>query len=155
MRLLLESVLGWFDEHPGRLYVVGTLLPLVAFALLLMAGGVRSLCRPFRERGGFAGRLYWMFGGDTPLKSGAYRATAAMALAAVFGIVGLATFLNDPSAGDARARALERARRLDSPRSRSAPSPPPVWAEQHASGQHAEAAEDRRSRSNSGTRSTT
>ena len=131
MRLLLESALGWFAEHPGRLYVVGALLPLVAFAQLLMAGGVRSLCRPFRERGGFAGRLYWMFGGDTPLKSGAYRATVAMALAAVFGIIGLANVLNDPTTGEQRAARWServdwlRLGPLDS-------APPPVWAEQRA-----------------------
>ena len=131
MRPLLESVSGWFDDHPGRLYVVGTLLPLVAFAQLLAAGGVRSLCRPFRERGGIAGRLYWMFGGDTPLKSGAYRATVVMAVAAAFGIAGLVTFLNDPSTGEQRAARWSE--RVDWIRLGPAlSSPPPVWAEERA-----------------------
>ena len=67
-------MLDWFQAVPGRRYVVGTLLPLAAFVLLLVAGGIRALCRPFREHGGFASKLYWALGGDTPLKTGAYLA---------------------------------------------------------------------------------
>ena len=92
----LELTHPMFDAAPGRLYVVATLLPLGAFALLLVAGGVRSVCRPFRRAGGFAGNLYWVCGGDRPLKTGAYLATGCMALAAVLGVVGLVWFLNDP-----------------------------------------------------------
>ena len=96
-------MLDWFQTVPGRLYVVGTLLPLAAFALLLVGGGLRALCRPFRRAGGFTSSLYWVCGGDTPLKTGAYLATACMVCAAAIGVGGLVMFLNDASVGDARA----------------------------------------------------
>lgn len=123
-------MLDWFHAVPGRLYLVGTLLPLTAFVLLLVAGAVRALCRPFRDQGGPAAKLYWLYGGDTPLKTGAYLATLFMAGSAVFGIVGLANVLTDPSVGEQRAaRWSERADwvRLG-PRDSS---PPQVWTQQH------------------------
>jgi NADH-quinone oxidoreductase subunit L len=86
-------------EAPGRLYVAATLLPLAAFALLLAGGGVRAACRPFRRDGGFAGTLYWVCGGDKPLKTGAYLATAGMAAAAALAVLGLVWFLDDPTPG--------------------------------------------------------
>ena len=85
----------WFETNPGRLYVAATLLPLAAFALLLLAGGVRSLCRPYRQSPGTASSLYWLFGGDRPLKSGAYLATGCMAAAAALAVTGLVLFLSD------------------------------------------------------------
>src|SRR5262245_36158867 len=96
-------MLSWFESAPGRLYVVATLLPLAAFAVLLVGGAVRALCRPFRNSGGFAETLYWVCGGDKPLKTGAYFATTFMALAAVLGVIGLARYLSDPSEGALRA----------------------------------------------------
>jgi NADH-quinone oxidoreductase subunit L len=88
-----------FEANPGRLYVVATLLPLGAFVLLLIGGGVRSFCRPFRRAGGFAGSLYWICGGDKPLKTGAYLATACMAAAACLGVSGLVLLLNSTPEG--------------------------------------------------------
>src|SRR5205823_14035236 len=99
----LVQVLDSFQAYPGRLYVVATLLPLAAFALLLVAGGIRAICRPFREQGGFASSVYWAFGGDTPLKTGAYFATAFMAGSAVLGVIGLANVLNDHTTGEPHA----------------------------------------------------
>ena len=91
-------MLSWFDI-PGRFYVAATLLPLAAFAILLVAGAMRAACRPYRRQGSFAGNLYWVCGGDKPLKTGATLATLSMAAAAVLAIVGLVKFLNDPSEG--------------------------------------------------------
>ncbi len=88
-------MLNWFEAVPGRLYVVATLLPLAAFALLLLAGLVRNLCRPYRQVGGFASSVYWLFGGDKPLTAGAYLATGCMAAAAALAVVGLVWFLSD------------------------------------------------------------
>jgi len=88
-----------FDLHPGRLYVAATLLPLAAFALLLLAGGLRALCRPSRQSPGLASSLYWLCGGDRPLKSGAYFATICMAGAAALAIGGLVHFLKDAREG--------------------------------------------------------
>lgn len=51
------------------------------------------MCRPFRKEGGFAGSLYWICGGDKPLKAGAYIATICMAMAAVLAVNGLFVFL--------------------------------------------------------------
>jgi NADH-quinone oxidoreductase subunit L len=100
-------------EVPGRLYVVATLLPLAGFALLLLAGTVRNLCRPFRQVGGFGSSVYWLLGGDRPLKTGAYFVTGLMAVAAALGVLGLVWFLNDAanaelSAGQRAARWAER-----------------------------------------------
>ncbi|WP_320686600.1 NADH-quinone oxidoreductase subunit L [Gemmata algarum] len=124
-------MLDWFQVVPGRLYVVATLLPLAAFALLLVTGALRALCRPFRDQSGFAGRLYWLYGGDTPLKTGAHLATLFIAGSAALAIVGLVNVLTDSSVGDQRAARWSertdwlRLGPLDS-------SPPPVWARQHA-----------------------
>ena len=89
----------WLEAVPGRLYVVATLLPLAAFAALALAGLVRGLCRPARDEGGTAARLYRLLGGDRPLRAGAYLATACMAAAAVLAVVGLVWFLADAERG--------------------------------------------------------
>jgi NADH-quinone oxidoreductase subunit L len=104
-------MLNWFESAPGRLYVVATLLPLAAFAALLVGGSVRAACRPYRRRGGFLGNLYWVCGGDKPLKTGAYLATACMAAAAVLGVVGLAWHLDAPA--DRTGEAAKWAERAD------------------------------------------
>ncbi|MBM3982087.1 MAG: NADH-quinone oxidoreductase subunit L [Planctomycetes bacterium] len=122
-------MLDWFSSTPGRLYVVGTLLPLAAFALLLTAGGLRALCRPFRKQGGFAAKVYWTLGGDTPGRGGAYLATASMAAAAVLGAIGLVLVLGDHTTGAERtARWGERADWLRIGSLDSAA--PPVWEKQ-------------------------
>ena len=118
-------------DTPGRLYVVATVLPLAAFVLLLVGGGVRAACRPFRRQGGFCGNLYWVCGGDQPLKTGAYLATAFMALAAALAVLGLVEFLTDTSEGPLRSsRWSERADWV-----RLGPldtAPPPEWEKQRA-----------------------
>jgi NADH-quinone oxidoreductase subunit L len=99
-----------FAAVPGRLYVVATLLPLAAFALLLVAGGVRNLYRPYRHGRGTAASVYWLLGGDKPLKTGGIFATLMMAVAAVLAVTGLVLFLTDTSTGEHRAaRWAERA----------------------------------------------
>jgi NADH-quinone oxidoreductase subunit L len=124
-------MLDWFQVVPGRLYVVGTLLPLAAFALLLWAGGLRALCRPFREAGGLAGNLYRALGGDSPLKAGAYLATLSMAGAATLGVIGLANFLTDHTTG--AQHAARWGERVDWLRLGPLVSTaPPVWQKQHA-----------------------
>jgi NADH-quinone oxidoreductase subunit L len=81
-----------FHRHPGHLYVVATLLPLVSFVLLLLAGGVRSYLRRYREAGGPGEAAYRLFGGDAPGRTGGYVATAAIGLAflcTLFGFIQL------------------------------------------------------------------
>ncbi|HUR55462.1 MAG TPA: proton-conducting transporter membrane subunit, partial [Gemmataceae bacterium] len=80
-------------DTPGRLYVVATLLPLAAFVVLLVAGGLRALCRGATS--GIGAKVFKLLGGDQPLKSGAYFATAVMAASAVISVYGLVLFLGD------------------------------------------------------------
>src|SRR5437762_11761120 len=88
-------MVGWLLATPGRLYVVATLLPLAAFAILLVAGCLRGVCRPYRETNPLARFVYFFLGGHRPLRSGAYLATAAIAASAVLAIFGLIRFLED------------------------------------------------------------
>jgi NADH-quinone oxidoreductase subunit L len=117
-------------EVPGRLYVLATLLPLGAFFLLLVVGAVRAFCRPYRRDGGFLGSLYWVCGGDKPLKTGAYFATACMAAAAVLGVLGLVQYLGDASEGSVHASRWAEQRdwvRIGSPE-----DPVPHWEKERA-----------------------
>ena len=61
-----------FVEHPGRAYLVATLLPLVPVILLLIAATVRNMARSRSHTDGFGSRVYWLLGGDQPLKTGGY-----------------------------------------------------------------------------------
>lgn len=88
-------MVSWLLATPGRLYVVATLLPLAAFVLLLLAGLLRGVVRPYRDENPFARFVYFFLGGNRPLRSGAYLATAAIAASAVLAIIGLIRFLDD------------------------------------------------------------
>ncbi len=59
-----------FAEHPGRAYLVATLLPLVPVLLLLFAATIRNMARSRSGTDSVASRVYWLFGGDQPLKTG-------------------------------------------------------------------------------------
>lgn len=106
-------MLDWLETNPGRLYVVATLLPLASFALLLLCGGVRGLCRPFRQKPGLASSVYWLCGGDRPLRSGAYFATGMMAVAAVIAVAGLVMFLKADKSLDSHHADSKWAERMD------------------------------------------
>jgi NADH-quinone oxidoreductase subunit L len=97
-------------EHPGRLYVIATLLPLASFVILLLVGALRNAARPYRSSG-FGATLYWLFGGDKPVRVGAYVATGAIALSFILSATGLVWFLKDFGVGhqheEARATAPE------------------------------------------------
>src|SRR4051812_17959883 len=78
----------------GFIYVVATLIPLAAFVVILLAGGLKNLGRTYRDTG-WGSSLYWLLGGDQVGRGGAYLATAAIAGSAVLGIIGLANFLRE------------------------------------------------------------
>ncbi len=61
-----------FAEHPGRAYLVATLLPLVPVIMLLFAATIRNMARSRSHTDSLASRIYWLFGGDQPLKTGGY-----------------------------------------------------------------------------------
>ncbi len=67
-----------FSAHPGRAFVAATLLPLLPVVLLLIAGTVRNLTRARRSAGGWKASVYWLLGGDQPLKFGGYLGVAAI-----------------------------------------------------------------------------
>src|SRR5215204_6420621 len=88
-------MLDLFPDNPGRLFVAATLLPLVPVVGLLIAATVRNLARPVGRSGGRASSVYWLLGGDHPLKTGGYAALAAMVLAAVLAVTGLTKYLEE------------------------------------------------------------
>ncbi len=83
-----------FSDNPGLLYVAATLIPLASFLAILTVGGVKNLARTYRETG-WGSSVYWLLGGDTPGKAGAYLATGAIALSCVLSLIGLVRFLGE------------------------------------------------------------
>jgi NADH-quinone oxidoreductase subunit L len=83
--------LEYFGEHPGALFVVATLLPLVSFVLILLASAAWCAVRPFRDTP--AGEaLFNLLGGEARGRTAAYVATAAIGLAFVLSFVGFVRF---------------------------------------------------------------
>src|SRR5262245_27814414 len=99
-------MLDWLSDRPGRLFAVAGLLPLAAFALLAVAGLLRAAARPYRA-GGVGSFVYWLLGGDRPLKSGAHFATGAMAVSAVLSVAALAWLLSDAGEDERRPALME------------------------------------------------
>ena len=91
-------MLDLFPDNPGRLFAVATLLPLLPVVGILIASTVRNLVRPVGRSGGKASSVYWLLGGDQPLKTGGYAALAAMVVAAVLAITGLTKYLEEAEA---------------------------------------------------------
>ncbi len=88
--------------HPGLLYVAATLLPLVSFFLLLLAGAVRTAVRPVRDTG-LGSSIFQMLGGDTPSRAGAYVATGAIGGAFLLSLIGFVLFVQDQAHGHGQA----------------------------------------------------
>jgi NADH-quinone oxidoreductase subunit L len=104
-------MVSWLLATPGRLYVVATLLPAAACALLLLGGFFRAAYRPYRDRSRVVRFLYFFHGGDIPLRAGAYLATSAIAISAVLAVFGLVRYLADYHAltpGEVEQRWAER-----------------------------------------------
>jgi NADH-quinone oxidoreductase subunit L len=88
-------MISWFLETPGRIYVLATLLPLATFVLLIVGGAIRALVRPYRNTHQSAQFIFFLFGGDRPLKVGANLATVTIGLAAILSFIGLRQYLAD------------------------------------------------------------
>src|SRR5947209_843333 len=83
-----------FDNQPGQLFVVATLLPAASFLFLLICFAIRSALRSSKE--GTAGAaIYQALGGDVPPKWHAWVATAAIGLACVCSVTGFVWYLQD------------------------------------------------------------
>ena len=88
-------MVSWLLATPGRVYLVATFLPLIAFVFLLIGGGIRAVCRPYRDQNPFARFGYFFLGGHKPLKVGAAFATLTIAIAAGLAVFNLVKFLGE------------------------------------------------------------
>src|SRR5947209_8166883 len=96
-----------FEQQPGLLYVVATLLPLASFVLLLLVGAVRNFVRKSPE-GSSGAAVYNALGGDTATRGGAYVATGAIFLSFVLCLVGGILFLTSYEPYHSRHAALHK-----------------------------------------------
>jgi NADH-quinone oxidoreductase subunit L len=84
-----------FQEHPGNLYVLATLLPAASFLLILLGKALRTALWSSRDSGGLGEHLYRVLGGDKPSPVAAYLATAAIAGAFALSLAGFILFAQD------------------------------------------------------------
>jgi NADH-quinone oxidoreductase subunit L len=84
-----------FHEHPGLLFVVATLLPMVSFVLLLLAGAKRCFLRPHAKTNPAAKILFDLLGGEVTGRGPAYVALGAIGLAFFFSLAGFVHYLDE------------------------------------------------------------
>src|SRR5438128_156991 len=84
------------EHHPGLWFVAATLLPILAVALMLLAGFFRNALRSAKNSPGLGAELFQLLGGEVTGKGPAYVATAAIGLAFVCSLVGSIIFFVDP-----------------------------------------------------------
>ena len=82
-------------DHPGLLFVAATLLPMAAFLVLLLAGGLRWFLWSRCKEGGVGDQVFQMLGGSVTGRGPAWVATAAIGLACVCCVFGLVLFLSE------------------------------------------------------------
>jgi NADH-quinone oxidoreductase subunit L len=89
------------NDAPGRIYVAATLLPMLAFAILITAGMLRRLCG--RNEPGWLDRL------------AGYLSVGCMAAATCLAVIGLSWYLQDTETYTGRPASLEKrwAERVD------------------------------------------
>lgn len=98
---------NWFPDHPGRLFLIGTLLPLAVVALLLFFGLVRFWSRSLAKTSSLAALGYRLCGGDRPARFGAYLSVLAIGASAVLCVSGLFQFLGEQEKQELSAKAFE------------------------------------------------
>ena len=87
-----------FAEHPGRAYLVATLLPLVPVLLLLVSATIRNMARTRSRTDSVASRVYWLLGGDQPLKTGGYLSLAFLLASCALSVWGLLRYFEESHA---------------------------------------------------------
>jgi len=118
-----------FQEHPGHLYVLATLLPMAAFLVILLGKALRTALWSARESAGPVEALYRMLGGDQPSPVAAYLATAAIAGAFALSLAGFILFSQDHAEHGAHAAAAqEHADEAKEEENDKAAHPPSRWA---------------------------
>ena len=73
-------MLSVFGERPGLLFVAATLLPLAAFVILLVAGGLRNALRTYKHSNR-AATLFNLLGGEVTGRGPAYVGLGAIVIA--------------------------------------------------------------------------
>src|SRR6476660_6641318 len=96
-----------FGEKPGLLFVWATLLPLFAFTLLLVLGGLRNFLRPYREQPAWAG-LYRFLEHDVAGRGGFYVGFVGIVLAFLCSFSGFCLYLGEHHALDDRTSDLRK-----------------------------------------------
>jgi NADH-quinone oxidoreductase subunit L len=90
------DLLELLKEHPGWLFVLATLTPLLSFVLILLTSAMWCATRPFRNTPAGAA-LFNLFGGEERGRTPAFVATGAIALAFVFSLIGFIAFTSQQS----------------------------------------------------------
>jgi NADH-quinone oxidoreductase subunit L len=85
-----------FQERPGLLFVAATLLPLAAFTLLLIAGGLRNFLRAYKNNE-IGGNLFNLLGGEVTGRGPAYVGLGAIVLAFFLSFSGFCWYLGEYS----------------------------------------------------------
>jgi NADH-quinone oxidoreductase subunit L len=86
---------GEFQDRPGLLFVVATLLPLASFLLVFLSFGLWAVFRPYRDDRDARASLFTFLGGDSPGRLPAYVALAAIVGAFLSSLGGATTFFID------------------------------------------------------------
>ncbi len=84
----------FIQDNPGLLFVIATLLPLVSFTLLLLAGAARGVLRQHQQNPTLKS-LYELLGGDVTGRGPAYVGLASMVLAFGLSFYGFVLYLGD------------------------------------------------------------
>src|SRR5215468_10721517 len=82
------------SDHPGLLFVAATFLPLAAFTLLLVLGGVRNFLRPFHHQPAWAG-VYRFLDHDATGRGSFYVGFAGIVLAFFCSFSGFCLYLGE------------------------------------------------------------
>lgn len=88
----------WFRRPGFLLYGVATLLPLLAFVVLLLKGGIKNAVRPYRHSGAYRA-IYAALGGDRETVGSAYISTVAIGGAFVLCLIGFILFAREHGGG--------------------------------------------------------
>lgn len=86
-----------FGEQPGLLFVAATLVPLAAFTLLLLAGGLRNFLRQYKHSEPW-GRIFQLLGGEVAGRGAAYVGLAGIVIAFFLSFSGACLYLGERSA---------------------------------------------------------
>src|SRR5262245_27349868 len=97
---------GFLEHHPGLLFVAATLVPLLAFVLILLTFGVKTFFRNSPE--GSAGeKVFQLLGGPAPGPAAAYVATGAIGPSCLPSLTGFVLYLQGHAAHESEALRIE------------------------------------------------